>query len=85
MRVCDLTRLLEAIPSDAEIRIAFSEDPFGSIGHRDLPINGISDCFKAPNAPDLAPSDSPKVYWIVTSHLIDVTAKARTSRKKVRP
>lgn len=82
MRVNDLARLLNDLPEDAEIRIAFADDPLAGVGSRDLPIQGISDCFGPPNAPELTVPDGAGVYWIVTSHLIEVNAPTRTRRKK---
>lgn len=81
MRVKDLLRLLSDVSEDAEIRVAFAEDPFGGVGTRDLPIQGISDCFGPPNAPELKVPSGPGVFWIVTSHMIEVKTSARTRRK----
>ena len=82
MRVLDLVCLLKTLPEDAEIRVAFAEDPIGCIGTRDLCIYGISDGFGPPGAPDLKAPSGPGVFWIVTSHLIEVKAPARTKRKE---
>ena len=81
MRVNELACLLKGLPEDAEVRVAFAEDPIGCIGTRDLCIYGISDCFGPPNAPDLKVPPGPGVFWIVTSHLIEV-AEPRKSRRK---
>jgi hypothetical protein len=81
MRVSDLACLLKSLPEDAEVRVAFAEDPIGCAGTRDLCIYGISDCFGPPNAPELKVPPGPGVYWIVTSHLIEVSAPVRSRRK----
>jgi len=81
MRVNELARLLSDIPEDAEVRVAFAEDPIGCIGTRDLCIYGISDCFGPPNAPELKVPLGPGVFWIVTSHLIEVAGPRKSHRK----
>jgi len=82
LRVYDLARLLKDLPENAEIRIAFADDPLAGVGSRDLPIQGISDCFGPPNAPELTVPEGAAVFWIVASHLIEVSAPVRTRRKK---
>jgi len=52
-----------------------------TVGTRDLCIYGISDCFGPPNAPDLKVPPGPGVFWIVTSHLIEMNAPVRNRRK----
>lgn len=81
MRVIDLARLLSDLPDDAEIRVAFAEDPIGCTGTRDLCIYGISDGFRPPNAPELKVASGPGVFWIVTAHMIDVGAPIQPVRK----
>jgi hypothetical protein len=81
MRVIDLARLLKSLPEDAEIRVAFAEDPIGCVGTRDLCIYGISDGFRPPNAPELKVASGPGVFWIVTAHMIDVGAPIRSGKK----
>ncbi len=82
MRVCDLARLLKDLPEGAEIRIAFADGPLAGVGSRDLPIQGISDCFGPPNAPELTVPDGVAVFWIVASHLIEIGTPVRARRKK---
>lgn len=82
MRVIDLARLLSDLPDDAEVRVAFAEDPIGCVGTRDLCIYGISDGFRPPNAPELKVASGPGVFWLVTSHLIDLGDPIRPTRKR---
>src|SRR5690606_12105838 len=82
MRVTDLAHLLSALPDDAEIRVAYAEDPIGCVGTRDLCIYGISDGFRPPNAPELKVASGPGTFWLVTAHMIDVGDPIQLTRKR---
>lgn len=82
MRVNQLVCLLNTLPEDAEIRVAFAEDPIGCVGTRDLCIYGISDGFRPPNAPELKVASGPGVFWLVTSHMIDLGDPIPPARKR---